>query len=177
MGAGNQEQLRQLWQAQLELEGLVDGSAGTSGNSSRSGSSSSPGQLRGVLPPDLLLAAEEAAGQGPGGVRSTPGPLRHLWEEVCSVLQGMVQQGGGQQGMVQQGGGQQGMVQQGGGQQGGGQQEGQGAQGQRLAGPEMETSGAGSLSAAEEGSATAGVAAGPVHACTILSVNPRGRCA
>ncbi len=69
---GSQQELRQLWQVQLELEGLVDGGAESSGGGSSN--SSSPGQLRGVLPPDLLGAAEERRQQG--GAPEVSKPLR-----------------------------------------------------------------------------------------------------
>ncbi len=70
-GVGEEEQLLQLWQVQLELEGLVGGVAERGGGSS--GSSSGPGQLRDVLPHELLRAADAAAGEGPGGVQMWPG--------------------------------------------------------------------------------------------------------
>ncbi len=144
VGAGSQdEQLRQLWQVQLELDGLVDGDhdggtgASSDSSSSGSGSSSRPGHtLRCILPPDLLQAAEQAAREGLGGV---PGAVRQLQRglraEVCSVLQGMV---------VQQGVGEE-------------EQEGQGAQqekqraGRKKAAPVSRTTDSRTAAGAEEG--------------------------
>ncbi len=148
-GVGNQEQLRQLWQVQLDLDGLV-GLDESGGISSSSSSSSSPGHMRHILPPDLLRAAEQAAGEGPGGVYGASRRLQCLREEVCSVLQGMVQQAGGQQ-------------------------TGQGTPGQQRAGRKQMAPVDGrtaSRMAAEEDSVAGVVAARRVPSCTIVSVTP-----